>query len=296
MAADLYWRSFCKSPSQWARHRYQIFSGFTSILTEKYFPPTDADLEKLRQVLNDLREGALYRVDAGLSLAILRNNARDTEDAADLYRQAIEIADSAQEKELRRRTTNERNQEVTVNELLKALRQQCGKNLAKIAPDFSNSRVNPSPPTQEMRSDGTYIERARTETTAPMSADADVVRRAVTIGGSDCDVCHKTLTELGVSRLDACSQCKMAYYCSRKCQSMAWKQGHKMACRTPTQRVPGEWMKLIGLESSPQLNGQIVKLVAERPDGRWEVKLESSTAAKMVCVATDKLVHIRPAK
>lgn len=31
-------------------------------------------------------------------------------------------------------------------------------------------------------------------------------------------------------RLLACSKCKVAKYCSRKCQSIAWKGGHKFLC------------------------------------------------------------------
>eukprot|EP00984_Skeletonema_dohrnii_P016340 scaffold7239_cov123-Skeletonema_dohrnii-CCMP3373.AAC.2 len=41
-----------------------------------------------------------------------------------------------------------------------------------------------------------------------------------------CGHCGKTS-----SSLLRCSQCKLVYYCSRSCQSLAWKDGHRQACR-----------------------------------------------------------------
>eukprot|EP00985_Skeletonema_marinoi_P033100 scaffold40450_cov219-Skeletonema_marinoi.AAC.1 len=41
-----------------------------------------------------------------------------------------------------------------------------------------------------------------------------------------CGHCGKTS-----SSLLRCSQCKLVYYCSRSCQSLAWKNGHRQACR-----------------------------------------------------------------
>ena len=42
---------------------------------------------------------------------------------------------------------------------------------------------------------------------------------------SKCFSCGK------IGKLDRCPKCKCAYYCSRDCQAVAWKSGHKAACK-----------------------------------------------------------------
>jgi hypothetical protein len=45
---------------------------------------------------------------------------------------------------------------------------------------------------------------------------------------SYCHFCGKSLG--GGQKLPRCSQCKISYYCGRKCQSKHWKLGHKSDC------------------------------------------------------------------
>ena len=42
----------------------------------------------------------------------------------------------------------------------------------------------------------------------------------------DCDHCHALR-----SKLRRCSSCKVARYCSRRCQVAAWRNGHRERCR-----------------------------------------------------------------
>ena len=58
---------------------------------------------------------------------------------------------------------------------------------------------------------------------------------------SCCDECLISSSEQVLKR---CSQCKEVEYCSKKCQSRAWKQGHKISCgKICIRPVPGkgEW-------------------------------------------------------
>ncbi|GKZ00221.1 hypothetical protein MPSEU_000975000 [Mayamaea pseudoterrestris] len=298
-AADLYWEAFNKFPSKWTEHRYQCFTGYSSILAEKYFKHTATDLENIRSVLDNEEELAFFRVDAGLTLGILRHRDHDDEDAADVYRQAIGIAKAASKQELKRRTLNELNQNVTVRELIGGLQEQLTKNLKSI--ERQGVRFIPegfifgsAPPIP--RSDGSCLENKIR--TMRMPQDLALARRASEVGGRACDYegCRKTLAELGVDRLNACAKCKMAYYCSRECQTAAWKQGHKSACRAPEQRVVGDYMKVDGLEGRKEFNFQLVRLVEQLENGRWKVEFCVPKEASVISVASDKLVHIRPAK
>lgn len=45
---------------------------------------------------------------------------------------------------------------------------------------------------------------------------------------STCFVCRKTLT---TTTNNTCSRCHVVSYCSRECQTIHWKGGHKQTCR-----------------------------------------------------------------
>ena len=48
--------------------------------------------------------------------------------------------------------------------------------------------------------------------------------------GNLCRLCKGCSQSFEVKVLKNCSACKMAYYCSVKCQSSDWKKGHKTEC------------------------------------------------------------------
>lgn len=127
----------------------------------------------------------------------------------------------------------------------------------------------------------------------PCALDDALVDRLIA-GGGKCDCCQKSRDE-AEGGLMQCSRCKMAYYCSSNCQSRAWKSGHKKACRSHNQIEVDDYMVLRGIESRPELNHALVRVVApskNRP-GRWDVlvlyRYESFS------VSAEKLAHIRPA-
>jgi tetratricopeptide (TPR) repeat protein len=239
-AADLYWQAFRKSPSLWAENRFFIFTGYTSILLERYFKTSDHDLKNLKKVLQDKHEVALYRAEAGYSLGVLHWDRDDREAAADYYRQVLALADGAKETELRKNVRDGRHEEKTVRELLQVKRKDCANNLAILEnPMLSVTSERRGP---RLRSDGSYHYTGKKIQT-PLN-DLDLIRRTA-VGGNECDVCHKTVTELGVATLNCCGNCKAAYYCSPACQRSAWKSGHKEACRNPDERRPGDMMRLM---------------------------------------------------
>ena len=61
---------------------------------------------------------------------------------------------------------------------------------------------------------------------------AEGAASVVTNGGpmGKCAMCASPPAE-GM-KLRACSQCKLAWYCSKECQGADWKRGHKKACKT----------------------------------------------------------------
>jgi hypothetical protein len=291
-AADLYWSALRKSPSLWAESRFIIFTGYSSILLEKYFEASDQDLNNLKKVLRDKHELTFYRSEAAYSLGVLHWDRDDREAAADYYRQAIALADGAKEKELRKYVTDGMQEEKTVRELVKNQRKLCADNLAILENPLLSIAKTPEHQEPRLRSDGSYYNTGKFIQT-PLH-NSDVMRRTA-VGGNECDVCHKALAELGVATLDCCGKCKSAYYCGPACQRSAWKAGHKEACRSPGERRPGDMMRLTGLEARPELNGRLVTLVAPQPNNRWQVKFYPDESS-VISVSTNKLVHIRPAK
>ena len=298
-AADLYWESYRLFPSPWIRGRYYIFANYTTVLTDMYFTPSDQDFKNLRRVLDGEKEPALFRVDAGRALGVLCTNVRhDYEDAADTFRQTIGIADGAKESELRKQVLGKSGEEIDVRAFVEHFRDSCSKNLASMessstVPLCEGEKVGLPAPVYHTRSDGSVYEIKPIVIQLP--EDTTIQARAFKVGGTECDVCHKSLAELGIPRLSACIRCKLAYYCSKECQRSAWKQGHKVACREPQQRVPGDIMKLQGLEKELEHDKQLVTLVAERPNGQWQVDSMFPAGTTFV-VDADRLVHIRPEK
>jgi len=100
-SANLYATAFqATSPfGKWAPYRYHIFHGFTSILKERYFTPSQADFAFLEKVFKDKHEPKLYRCEAAFALALMNWDQGKREDAAAYYRDAIDLGENASGKE-----------------------------------------------------------------------------------------------------------------------------------------------------------------------------------------------------
>ncbi len=85
-----------------------------------------------------------------------------------------------------------------------------------------------------------------------------------------CSCCGAEAEEGG--KLQVCSKCYRKAYCSAACQRQDWKEGgHKGSCRPQKDFRKDDVVVAQGVESRPELNGQL--MVVEGPDdeGRWLV-------------------------
>lgn len=282
----------------WASQRWHFFHGYNSILREQYFAIEKSDFKTLQsKFVDNEEEPFLIRSHAAFTMGLLKFDAHKREEAAEFYRQAISFADQAPASERQRTeiaTVPMNGQwgegEKSVASLLEETRTLAVDNLGVLENPRSSNSSSLSP-SAFVRSDGTNQPRDTRRVAIPMN-DPSLEYR-VAVGGKECDCCHKTTQEVGMVNLLLCTRCKMAYYCSEACQKKQWRAGHKHACRTKHQIENGDHMKIEGLVSRSELNGNIVQVVG--PDsatpGRWKVK----HFATAMSIKGDNLFHIRPA-
>jgi len=103
-------------------------------------------------------------------------------------------------------------------------------------------------------------------------------------------------------KLDCCSRCKMAYYCSKACQTKQWRAGHKQACRKKGEIRPGDVMQH-GMEEEHVIDTMLVTAIEAVPtdakEEQWKVKplrYQSKVEdAGIPPIPSSMLYHIRPA-
>ena len=300
LSADKYLQAFLNAPSDWAQCRFHILHGYTSILREKYFEPSQRDLDALADIAKDKNEPHLYRSEALWTLGLLNWDKGNRQCSADNYRDAIHLIDTAKPAERKKTTLASigclsismykveailQDNRKSIEENLKVLENQ-GNKLTK---DLNHN----------VRSDGTSIDPVILTYMVP--PDRYELLDRVKVGGDKCDCCGKTLHELGVHKLDTCSRCKLVYYCSVDCGAKAWKAGHKKYCRKKHEIKKGDTMQLLNLKSKPELNGKLVDILGEDPnaESRWvtklvEADLNPGQSDGTMSIATEKLRHIRP--
>jgi len=75
-------------------------------------------------------------------------------------------------------------------------------------------------------------------------------------------VCDECLVEFPEEDLKRCTQCKEVRYCGKKCQSRAWKNGHKVCCGKITVReIPNKGKGVVALRDIKM--GEVV--MTEKP-------------------------------
>jgi len=311
-SANKYLEAFEASPSKWAENRWQIFRGYTSILQEEYFAASQIDFEALQKVVNDKSEVKLYRCEAAFTSGLLSWIAKNREEAAAFYRDAIRLATKAAEKERKRKVmatiaTPDGNATAglglrLVGEIIDEIKEQANGNLENLENFTVQRNRYPLPtPKQRMRSDGTPMPRAFRQTKISQGPLGTTLTREqaglmLSVGGESCDHCKKTRKELGLKHLKACSRCKRAYYCSEDCQKEQWRAGHKEYCRKPGEIKPGDYCRLNGIQSRPEINGEVVEVTGADPrqEGRWEVRIPGGD--RSISIASEKMEQLRPLK
>jgi len=278
-------------------------------LQEEYFEASlDNDVAPLKAIVDDKKELKLYRIEAAFTTGLLLWLKGK---AADFYREAIELAEKVPKQQKRHKVmasieSSDGIRSVSLGlrpmvDLIPGIVNVCKRNIQRM--DRSMSKYIP-PPEQRLRSDGTPMPRTQRFTgvpVGPMVGDEGVltqgeVDQLLKVGGERCDCCGKSREELGTKLLNKCSGCEKAYYCSRECQVKQWKAGHKKWCRKPGEFKPGDYIRLQGLQSQPQLNGTLVQVVGQDPKtkGRWGVKVQGGT--KTISVSSEKMEQLRPLK
>jgi hypothetical protein len=303
-AANSYYLSFLAAPPashNWEPTQYHQLHGYTSILREKYFPPTTTDLKNLKKIAHKQSLPKLYRQEAAWTLGLLAWDAGDRLKAADYYREALQYINQAESSERERKmfASLDLNGKPTTGLHSVSLILEESKNTIEDNLGILNNPTGARallPDSEFVRSDGTTMPREIRTSAIPLDADPSSLAKRLKVGGNECDECGKTWQELGKPRLDCCPRCQNAFYCSQQCYKNAVRNGHKGACRKEGQIEPGDIMKLQGIKAKPQLNGSLVKVLRKdrKSEGRWEVQLLVTKSG--MSIATGRLVHIRPEK
>ncbi len=90
--------------------------------------------------------------------------------------------------------------------------------------------------------------------------------------GASCDCCGATPSS--EVKLSKCNKCLRKAYCSKGCQLADWREGgHKKSCRPPKDFKAQDIIRVVGVQSKPELNGRLMVVVGPDPkaEGRWEV-------------------------
>lgn len=285
------------APGTWAENRWHIFHGYTSILREKYFAPTERDLQALDHIIHDKSEGRLFRAEAAFTRGLLLWDVGERNQAAELYREAIRIGEKVSDKERQRRVMSSTDSGGialrTVGDVIAGVVKGARDNLTVLEQPLNSRPIIG----QQKRSDGTFVPAdIRYSYYGPIASICQLSKqgfdRLLTVGGAECDHCGKKREDLGSNHLKSCSRCLRAFYCSQDCQKRQWKAGHKEACRKPGEILNGDLVKLKKLVSKPELNGRVVKAIRplESQPGRWKVQIDDRT---FISVATENLEQLR---
>ncbi len=110
-----------------------------------------------------------------------------------------------------------------------------------------------------------------------------------------CSCCEAEAKEGG--KLQVCSKCYRKAYCSAACQRQDWKGGgHKDLCRPRKDFRKDDVVVAQGVESRPELNGQLMVVEGPAPlgGGRWLVL--TAVRGEKMSMHADKLRLIVPAE
>ena len=290
-SADAYLAACRVNEDRWHFMRWQVYHGFTSILCEKYFPPTEDHLAFLREIKDDLSEVSAFRAEACFALGLLNWGNMERVEAAALYREGLDI----QEKE------SEKGKEFCfvdgggtvmnhgTGELLTKIHGRCKYNLDRMV---NRNTCGPMP--QSRRSDGSLQEDEVKKLRLPIGAGGTALsetdlEKLISVGGDTCDACGAILE---TTTLKKCLVCNKAFYCSSECAAKQQEAGHSKFCKKPGQHDAGDRVLLRGIKAKPELNGMIVRIVGPATPGRMAVSIEGGTT--QISVSTEKIVQVRP--
>ncbi|ORY50920.1 hypothetical protein BCR33DRAFT_712878, partial [Rhizoclosmatium globosum] len=111
--------------------------------------------------------------------------------------------------------------------------------------------------------------------------------------GSSCSKCGDCRSK-DQSPLKKCDRCEVEYYCSRNCQVMDWKLGHKRHCRQKGEYRLGDKVQLHGFMTGVYRNEMLGVLVgytdvSDGHDVQWIVKSNEEKWRKEILVSAANL-------
>lgn len=297
MASASMWRAFQAtrgSGEDGRAYTLDFYCQLVTVATHEHGLDISNNEDNLIALFQDKNATRLCRLVAVASLGRI-HFGNDLEGSMEFYRIAMAIADSATEEELERQTARFSLENVRpIRDIIHYYRYVCTENVGAftgVPPPFME-------PVAEWLGIIAHVTVPRISGSEAARGDPELqTRTAAFVGGTACDFCHETTTQLGIVNFDKCGRYKRAYYCSTDCQRAAWKGGHEQACRKHSERKVGDLMSFCepGSKTSP-----LVELVAQDEEDLdcWLVRiyLASGETAKTFSVKSDALTHIRPAK
>ena len=190
------------------------------------------------------------------------------------------------------------------------LRDKC--NLAELAPLY-DSVTGSSPGKGKMvitsmsRESNHYLEyyggppQSQVSSIFEMSK-SNIVPFFQTVGGNFCDCCGKSAQDANLSVLFKCKACRLAWYCSKSCQSKCWAKGHRDHCKKFGNIGKGDAVMLSGLKTRPETNGTLVRveeLLGSGGRAAVQVLKPESSSLKVgmkLSIKLENLRHHRPLK
>lgn len=303
-AIDVLMEAVHNFPSPWWSDRfiYLQYINMFFIEIEKLAEDPDnvhrSDIQFYKQIIRDEDyEPVVFRAFAASCLGNLRmmkNNPTDFGKATEAYELVGSTIDTLTPEEAAREMdcifgeNNEHQTTVTVGFFLDQLRQLVATNEVERATNMGNtSSVDIS---DEMR---------------------QIFHRAYGPVGVKCDNCGITREDAATNGdgLKNCTKCKLVFYCSKECQKLHWRSGHRQACRCPGQIEIGDVMLVNLKDNVGEYEPRIAEVIFPHPDGRFAVKFigpdldgsgvetlpgTSTESATLYLMKKEQLKHIKP--
>lgn len=296
-SADAYRSAYDSLPPSF-QGRYYCLSGYTNLLQYHQAQYTEDDKAYLTKLTANTNASTLERVEACFARGVLAVDAGDRKTGAELYRETCEIGASARPAEIREMVLTEQGLPgvagVTMQKTIKVARANLDRMgslpSATAQPQWPSAGTAPTAPASgaTKRAVSRVLGAPVGQNCAPemqqrIGRMVAAFNRYEARAGGECGACGKTRLagpgpETEGVKLSKCSKCMLAHYCSRECQRTAHPK-HKKVCRKPGDLRPGDIVRVEGVKSKPELNGNALQVfsAAAGDEERWTVAIMGAT-------------------
>lgn len=256
-SADAYrgfYESVCESTHT---YRYYSISGFTSIFREDQAVATADDLAFLKNGFKNKKLRACDRSVMGFTLGLCLWMCSRRDESVKMYRKVIAMEITAEERTERFQIGPTCTK--TAGEIFDTNVKDAQDNLSGLVGGFVH----------DLGSQRVSSRTVHVPVNLPDELRDFILQAGFHVLGNQCDYCQKEAEK----KLKVCQRCRRKYYCDQTCQRAHWKEGrHKTSCREAGQCQPHDVVRLQGLVSKPELNGEVM-IIKEcaTTEGRWIV-------------------------